>query len=652
LIAANADNVEEVELARALLAQGHLETAQKVLLKVCQERPELARAFRILSDVLEQRGDSRRAHTLLEYADELDGHKTSEIRGAAEDQPADVESHPRPPKLPAAARPPDVVHVSERLVAPPSMGTGAADGLLTLPSPQSASPTATSQTSSQTLSSAQMPRARRRGVMALFAVVGVAAVAAAMAGYALHGRDKQARPSARDELDRALASGSMEGLMRSRDVARMGLQTRTPDPDALVRLALVNALLACDYAVDAGKEAEDALKLADGIPTPSKERVSLAATARALLALAAADRASAKQQAEMAVAAGAPEVPAFALLASARVRSLAGDPEGAAKELDRAVGVGPELLPVAVDWAVSRIDGGDAVVARRTLLAMLGKSPDNSRAQLVLAVAERALGEADWSKRLETACASDSKISRAVRSACATEAALQARLDGDRSGALRKAKAIAQTTDDPALLGQLSLLMALLGEIDAADEVLQRAAKRADSGMVPLQWAGFAIRLGRSETVQATQLLEHPAGPERHLVALRAAYARSGKQGLGAMLKGLPPGILDIDWDVRAFSVLARDSAPSKAELSALEKKGERGNPVAAYVLGLFSSQEGDYKLAARRFERSLAWHGDGCRAATQYLEAFSHLGRGAVLNKAGLRAVRARNANCPLPET
>lgn len=646
MIAANADNVEEVELARTLLAQGHLETAQKVLLKVCQEKPELSKAFRVLADVLEQRGDGRRARTLLDYADELDGHKTSEIRGAAEEAPA--ESGPRvlPPKIPVAARPPAVVHVAERLVAPPSMGTGA-DSLLTLPSPQS--PSASSQASNPALSSTQMPQARRRGLAIAFAMVGVVTVAAAVVGYTMYGRGRHARPSARDELDRALASGSLEGLMRARDVARTGLESRTPDPDAVVRLALVNALLTCDYAVDATKDAEEALKRADGLPAPSQERVSLSWAVRGLLALAAGDRASAKQYAENALATA--EAPAFSLLASARVRRLAGDVEGGAKELDRALAVGPDVLPVAIDWAASRIDGGDPVVARRTLLAMLGKSPDNSRAQLVLAEAERALGEAMWSKRLESACAGDSKISRAVRAACATAAALQARLDGDRAGALRKAKAIAQTTDEPALLGQLSLVMALLGEVDAADEVLQRAGKRADLGMVSLQWAGVAIRLGRNENVQSSALLEHPAGPERHLVALRAAYVRSGREGLAGMLKGLPPGILDIDWDVRAFAVLARDAAPPKAEVSALEKKGEKGNPVAAYVLGLFALQEGDFKVAARRFERSLAGHGDGCRAATQYLEAFGHLGRGAILNKASLRAVRARNANCPLPE-
>ena len=201
------------------------------------------------------------------------------------------------------------------------------------------------------------------------------------------------------------------------------------------------------------------------------------------------------------------------------------------------------------------------------------------------------------------------------------------------------------------LLGQLSLLLALLGEIDTADEVLQRAAKGADPATVSLQWANFAIRLGRGEILPAHPLLEHPAGPERDLVALRAAYGRSGKSGLGAMLKSLPPGILDVDWDVRAMTVLAHEAAPSKPELMVLEKKGEKGNPVATYVLGLLAFQDGDFKLAIRRFDRSLALHGDACRAAILYLEAFKSLGRGAIMDKVGLRSVRARNVKCPLPE-
>jgi tetratricopeptide (TPR) repeat protein len=656
LIATTADKVEEVELARTLLAQGHLETAQKVLLKVCQEQPDLPQAFRTLAQVLERRGDGKRARILVEYAAELDGGSTSVLAEPAnEDLLSEAETSETRLKAVTAAvssAPPAPVTSAERLVGPPSM-VAAQEAPLTLPSPmQSLAATPTPRTSSPALSSPQMPRAKRSGILALLAVLAVAAIGAAVAGYTLHGRDKRSRPSAREELDRALASGALESLMRAREVVRIGLDGSAPDADALVRLALVNALLASDYAVDFGKEAEDALKRADTMPMPNTERSALAATARALLALAGGDRAAAKEQADLALAADTASPPAFALLVSARVRGLAGDVEGAAKDLDRAIGAGPDLLPVAVGWAASRIEGGDPVVARRALLAMLGKSPDNSRAQLVLADAERALGESTWSKRLETACGGDSKISRSVRATCATQSALQSRLEGDRAGAIRKAKAIAQTTEDPTLLGQLASLLALLGEVDSADEVLQRVGKGADPSMVGLQWASVAIRLGRGDKVEASALLDHPAGPERDLIALRAAYARSGKEGLAAALRSVPPGILDIDWDIRAFAVLAHDTAPAKPELWALEKKGEKGNPVATYVLGIFALQEGDFKAAARRFEHSLSLHGDGCRSATLYLEAVSRLGRGAVLNKAGLRAVRARNAKCPLPET
>ena len=150
-------------------------------------------------------------------------------------------------------------------------------------------------------------------------------------------------------------------------------------------------------------------------------------------------------------------------------------------------------------------------------------------------------------KDLDLACKSDAKISRGVRALCAVGSAAQARLEGDRGGALRKAKAASQTTEDPQALAQMALLLALMGEIDGADELLGRAAKAADPAAVALRWADLAIRLGRGEKGEGLPIVEHPAGPERDLVALRAAYARGGSAGLAAVLKALPPGIADID---------------------------------------------------------------------------------------------------------
>jgi hypothetical protein len=418
-------------------------------------------------------------------------------------------------------------------------------------------------------------------------------------------------------------------------------------------MVLVNAFLTEDYALDASKDADDALKVAEGQPEFSTpERSSLLATARSLLALAAGDRAAARKHADVAVGAVSPDPPAFALLASARVRALAGDSAGSARELDRALGLALDSAPVVVNWASSRLDGGDPVGARRALANLLEKHKSNSRARLLLAVSERALGETNWTQNLELACRSDAKISQTIRTACAVEFALQALLDGDRSGAARKAKAAVQTSEDPFVLGQGSLLLASLGEVDVAEEVLVHARRLAEPSAIPLLWADLAIQLGRGQPGEVGGFWEHPAGPERDLLALRLAYARSGVPGIVGILKGLPPGIQDIDWDIRAFAALASAGGPTKSELTLLEKRGEKGDPIVSYVLGILALEGKDFKLAVHRLEKAIGMQGDACQAAMLYQMASKHVRRGAQINKAALRAMRARNVKCGLPET
>jgi tetratricopeptide (TPR) repeat protein len=650
LIAANADIAEEVELGRTLLVQGHLETAQRVLLKVCQEQPEHAEAFRVLALVLSKRGDDRRARPLLEYADELDAQRTRELPATLDDVPSDAETRQNRLAMQPALQP----GVAAKSSAPPAPGRqpSPSEPELALPARPVSSPTSSSPSyPSAALVAAPAPKSRKG--LALFMVVLCAALAAGgVAAYKQYGTAKTTRPSPREELDRSILSGTLEQLMRARDVARMALDTGAPDADSLARLGLLNAFLVDDYAVEARKDAEDALRRAGAGPEVSKERAAIVASALSLLAHAAGERAAARQHADAAMAAVAPDLSEFGLLASARVRSLAGDVEGTARDLDRALGIAPELAPVVVDWATSRLDGGDPVAARRALVALLDRNQDNSRALLVLAESERALGEPNWVKSLDKACGSDAKISRSIRAVCAVESALQARIDGDRAGALRKAKAVSQTSEDPQILGPASLLLALLGESDAAEEVLARARRAADPAHVPLLWADLAVRLSRGETVQTVaRALEHPAGPERDLVALQAAYGRAGAPGLAAALKVLPPGILDIDWDVRAYAALGREGGPPKPELLTLEKRSEKGSPVISYVLGALAARDKDYKLAMRRLEKALAGHGDACQAAALYLYAVKGVGHGAQPNKPGLRNVRAHNAKCPLPE-
>jgi tetratricopeptide (TPR) repeat protein len=647
LIAGNAEIAEEVELGRTLLIQGHLDTAQRVLLKLCQEQPDCAEAFRVLGLVLSKRGDEQRAQPLMEYANELDAQPTSEIPAHVDDVGSDAETRRNRLRRHVPFRWPAAVKKADKGAAP------AATAATTSPQvpPQAVSPVVPTVLAPAPVVTAvpSRPRSRRRGWVFLAVFSGVAVAAAGVVAYSHYAGLKTHRPSPREELDRALAAGTLEALMKGRDVARISVERGEADFDSLVRLGLVNAFLVLDYDVDARKDAEYALGRASRSPEVSRERTSLAATARSLLALAAGDRAAARQHAETAVAAVTPDPPAFALLASARVRSLAGDAAGAARDLDHAIGISGDVAPVLVDWAATRLDQGDPVAARRALLALLGKDAEYSRARLLLADAERALGEPGWVKDLELACRSDAKISRNVRAACAVGTALQARLEGDRSGALRKAKAASQTTEDPQALAQMSLLLALLGEIDVAEEILGRAAKSAAPLVVAVQWANLAIRLGRSENAASLPSVEHPAGPERDLVALRAAYARSGSAGLAAALKALPPGIQDIDGDVRAFAKLAQEGGLPKPEILALEKRGEKGGPVVSYVLGLFATRDKDFKLAARRLEKALSLHGDACPAAALYLDAVKHVGRGAQLNKTALRGLHARNAKCPL---
>ena len=666
LNAGMAEIAEELELGRTLLVQGHLETAQRVLLKVCQAQSECAEAFRVLSLVLSKRGDEKRAQSLMDYANELDAQPPSEIPAHVDDAPSDADTRRNRLGQPAVVRPPPLAKAATKTATPlaqsrpvppfkaPSHATPAAAAPAAAPAPVPAPvPIAVPILAPAPSAVPARPGKRRRGGALLAFFAGVAVVAAGVAVYGYYGGitiKKPPRPSPRDELDRALAAGTVEALMRGRDVARINLEAGKPDPDSLVRLGLVNAFLVLDYDVDARKDAERALDGVKSGPETSNERTSLAAAARSLLALAAGDRASAKRDAETAVAAVTPDPPVYALLASARVRGLAGDATGAARDLDRALASSGDVAPVLVDWAASRLDQGDPVAARRSLLALLAKHPEYSRARLLLADAERALGEAGWTKNLELACRGDAKISRNVRAACAVGSALQARLDGDRGGALRKAKAVALTTEDPQALAQLALLLALIGEIDGADELLGRAAKSADPAVLAMRWADLAIRLGRGEKGEGLPMVENPAGPERDLVALRAAYARSGTNGLAALLKALPPGINDIDWEVRTLAVLGKAGPLSKPETLALEKRAERWNPVASYVLGLYAAHNKDFKLAARRLEKALSWHGDACPAASVYADAVKRAGRPFQLNKAALRALHARNARCPLP--
>ena len=672
------DISEELLLGRTLIEQGHLGTAQRVLVKLCQQHPDNAEAFRGLGDVLHRKGDETRARIIAEYAADLGVHdaKTPRPTPLPETRPTQAGARQGPTAQAPARKPPAlrsefVTPLVDPFTPPvdsaipratpttppvdfvtprpaPALVTPPVVAATSLTMPSSSQPVALSSGSAADASASAKPGAKLGKYVA---VVAVLLAGLGILSYRLYKPGQRRGPWLHEQLDSALSSGSFERLTRVRDRVHSALAGAEPDADTLVRLALVEAFLTLDHGVPGAKNAEEDLRRLRPGERPNPQRLALVEAVRALLALAAGDRDMARQHVEVGLAWAAQRPPAALLLASARVRALAGDTAGAGKDLDSALQAAPDFAPVVADWSAQRLDSGDAGAARRVAREFLAKNKTAWRVQLVVAEAERALGERGWSKHVEAACRGDNRGSRAMRAACSLAAAQEARLDGERLTATRKARIAGQSSDDPRILADSALVLASLGEIDAADEVLARARQLADDKAVPLAWADLAIRLGRGQVDGAAPPAERPAQPERQLVALRAAYLKGGGVALAAAIKNLPAGASEIDPDLRTFAELGREGSGSPSDRATLERRAEHGSPVASFVLGILAAREGDHKQAAKWLEKALAGHGDACRAALLYLSALQAQDRPAAPNRASLRALRARNAQCPIPE-
>ncbi|HJX62766.1 MAG TPA: hypothetical protein VJ860_02305 [Polyangia bacterium] len=660
------DISEDLLLGRTLLEQGHASTAQRVLVRLCQQHPDNAKAFRGLGDVLHRKGDETRARIISEYATDLLAPelRTPRPTPLPEARPVEAGGGEKPAVQAPARKPPLVASRSEFVTPLVDLFTPPVDSVtprLTLVTPPVVVATALTMPSSsqpvvlpggpEAAAPASAKPAAKFGKYAAAAAALVLLAGLGILGYRAYKPGPRRGPSPREELDSALASGSFDRLMRTRDRARTALAGAEPDADALLRLALAEAFLALDHGVPGAKGAEEDLRRLRPGDRPNPQRLALVEAVRALLALAAGDRDMAKSHLEVGLAWAAKKPPPVLLFVSARVRALAGDNVGAGKDLDSALQAAPDFAPVVADWAAQRLDSGDASAARRVGREFLAKNKAASRVQLVVADAERALGEKGWSKRVESACHGDNRVSRAMRAACLLASAQDARLDGERSTATRKARAAGQTSEDARVLADSALLLASLGDIDAADEVLARARKLADEKAVPLAWANLAVRLGRGQGDGAALPAERSAQPERHLVALRAAYLKGGGAALAAAIKNVPAGPSEIDADLRTFMELGREGGLSPNDRTTLERRAERGSPVAAFVLGILAARESDHKQAARWLEKALAGHGDACRAALLYLSALQAQEQPAPPNRGLLRALHARNAQCPIPD-
>jgi hypothetical protein len=184
----------------------------------------------------------------------------------------------------------------------------------------------------------------------------------------------------------------------------------------------------------------------------------------------------------------------------------------------------------------------------------------------------------------------------------------------------------------------------VLGEIDAAGEALGRAERLAAVRAPALAWADLAVKLGRREAVADDALLATAVGPERRLVAARVALARGGTAELGSTVRAIPAALVLFDPDLRALAFLGRDGGAPRGERSEMEHRADRGDPVAAYVLGRLAERASDNRQAARRLEKALVGHGDSCDAATR-LRA---LRSGEAVTRL-LRELRTHNARCPV---
>lgn len=658
----------QVALGRALVELGRLEEAHGVLAAAARANPEHAEVFRWLGDLALRRGEGDRARAILEYAEELAPFDApiASLLARAGGLPTPRAARPRsdfedtrvadrsvllappaPPFEPAAPGPletppsasaPSALEgMSEPAV--PDLPASAAPGL---PRPEAdgvgRSSSSTTERAPPTLGPAPWWHGPR-GFVTAGAVTLVALVLLLLAV----GPRRPVPLAPTQEIARALATGTLPGLLRARRLARQAAVGNTADH--LVTQSLIEALLAAEYGIGAA-EAEASVLAALRALGASGAADSRLAVARALLALAGGETGQAAEQIQLALAAA--PLDAGALFASARLSAWRGDAEGARRQLDPVVVKHPDFVPAALDWAAGWIDQGDPGRAAATVRRILARHPTHLRARLLLAEAERALGDLRSAAPLEQACRPDLTVAPVLRAGCALAAASAARLTGGRSSALRLARAAAseKALGDPRLLGGIGALLELLGDTDRAAAMVERAGQLGAANSVPVRWAALAVRLGRSLPVDVPLPLVEASGPERRLIAARAAFAQGGGALQGRVLGAWRPALITFDADLRALAQLSHGASVSPRERASLERRAERGHPVAAYVLGRLAQEAGDDRAAVPRLEQALAGHGDACTAAGLYVTA-ARGQNGSPPRHPGLTALRALNGQC-----
>jgi hypothetical protein len=442
------------------------------------------------------------------------------------------------------------------------------------------------------------------------------------------------------EMEAETQVGALQPLLRAR-VAGLRLMIARPDSaEVAADLAHVSAVLADQYGLPTAREAEVMAARAEaGAGGPAAAALG---AARALLALGRGDRAGAEALALAAADRDRDDI--RPLLALARIRQRAGDLAAASATWEAAIVKAPAAAGARTSWAEARIDLGQPGAAIEALRAVLAQAPEDTRARLLLDEALGARLESPTggeTQALLAGCRRDSAASPVVAAGCALRTAVGARLRGERAVALAQARAAAAAAiADPRLLAGIALELGQLGQIDAAEALVARAAARSGPGLPALGWARVALALGRGEVARPGPALRAES-PATRLLAARAALAAGGHRALASALADIGAAAVRADPDLGALAALAAPG-PSPAQPPAGAEAG--ADPVRAYAQGLRARLGGAPQIAVAWLAGALDGHGDACRAAGEYVAAMGLLER--PLGKE-LEPLRAANAGC-----
>jgi tetratricopeptide (TPR) repeat protein len=659
----------QVALGRALIGRGRRSEAKEVLVNAARSNPEHGEAFRWLGHLILQDGDADRARILLEYAEELmpSDARVAELLVQAGGKPTVRSSRPRSDfehtrikdaraladrmheDPPTAVVPAGSIDQDRTPVVEPLAGAAADPGpLATLEAaaPQPSTP------------------ARRWPLraLALAAVAGliltvVLAVALDRPPPSQPAADRRPRqptvaPAPPRPIDMAsvrrnLIESNLASLRKVQETAKtVGLAKAEPDLAAAV--ALADALLTADWGLPLAAEADEAATVAERARPPLAARTAVLESARAITAAANGRLVEARAAAERGLAASpAGSEPRFA---AGRIKFLAGELGAARVDLERSLAVAPAFGAAAADHAAVLIDAGEAASASTQLEKLVAAGASDLRFRLLLAEAARAAARPFAGDPLRQACRESIAIAP-LKGLCSLSAAADARLAGDRSGAVRYARgALGSAPFGPHSArgtAQAALMLASLGEIDAANEALDRIRDHLGGSFVPRVWAEAAIALGRGEKVSSATL-STPPSPEARLIVARMAFAQGGPSALAGTLGRLGAAAIDHDPELKIYSALAIEGRLSSRLRADLERRSTRGSAVAAYVLGRGALAAGDRRTAARRLAKALRGHGDTCEAARLLLTIDRRYRPSSVGTESRIaRALKGRNAGC-----